>query len=435
MLLDEDTEVSERYIETHTKEIIEALLMVMKSKRIRQSELAELTGWTPSRVNKLIKGVQKVTPEDCRLVARALGGVIRYYPVGNNGSGGFKFHSEMARVGDYVMAALEGRDEAFLKKTMLYELPLAVLSFLQLDATDYIVTASSIEVKGEKKKDSRYGTSVMFKRRSVFEDTTPAEFGIIVSPYCDSVVLGIWLEDGDDEHLSQEIRHEYKRSIEVDENDIKVFNEFAQSNTEWIPMARWEGEIQSQIRYANDGISPEMIESDVMNLFSTYCRLVNSVSGVNLTDVSPLESYHGFPAIDVVRGALQGALHLNDDIKRAVLSKGKRICEIDESHESFPGRDGKKFMEAVPLIPLIPSAIQQYGVQLQTEMNAACLCPMCASRLVNGNPDDIEEMLVALYNRHKPEWKRMKLNISLTQFLLYHQQANWGKWMSGPLIK
>lgn len=427
MLLDEGTEVSERYIETHTKEIIEALLMVMKSKRLRQSDLAELTGWTPSRVNKLIKGVQKVTPEDCRLVARALGGVIRYYPTENSGSGGFKFKSKLSRVGDYVMAALDGKYEASMKNIMIYELPIAVMSFLQLDAADYIITTSTMEIKGAEKPDLRYGISVMFKRRNVFEDATAAEFGIIVSPYHDSVVFGIWLDDGDDEHLQQKIRYDFKRSVGVDENDIKVFNEFAQSNMEWIPLSRWECEIDSLIRYANDGISADSIESDLLNLFSEYCKLVSSVTGLNVTDVSPLESYHGFPAIDIVRGALQGALCLNDDVKQAVLTKRKGVCEIDESHESFPGKDGNKFMEVVPLIPLIPSAMQQYGIQLQTEMNAACLCPMCASRLVNGYPDDIEEMLVALYNRHKPEWKRKKFQISLTQFLLYHQQTSMGK--------
>ena len=66
--------ISDSFVYTSNMENTRVLLGKETEKQgLRGADLAELTGWSPSKTSKLTAGKQKLTAEDTRIWARALG--------------------------------------------------------------------------------------------------------------------------------------------------------------------------------------------------------------------------------------------------------------------------------------------------------------------------------------------------------------------------
>lgn len=111
---------------------------------LRGADLAELTGWSPSKTSKLTAGKQKLTAEDTRIWARALGYTpdpfinedadIRFY----------KLDAYIRKPSDALEAYFDASDDSPEHTAIVnYELPLSILSMLGVKLSDYAIRANA----------------------------------------------------------------------------------------------------------------------------------------------------------------------------------------------------------------------------------------------------------------------------------------------------
>ena len=96
---------------------------------LRNSDLAELTGWSPSKTSKLAAGRQKLTPEDIRTWSRALGYTPDPFINGKVDIRYYKLSEYIRKPSDVLEAyfnALEGMPDC--TAIARYELPLSILT-------------------------------------------------------------------------------------------------------------------------------------------------------------------------------------------------------------------------------------------------------------------------------------------------------------------
>ena len=100
---------------------------------------------------------------------------------------------------------------------------------------------------------------------------------------------------------------------------------------------------------------------------------------------------------------------------RAALEEKNYVCELDSSHITFMGKDGKPYMQAHYLVPL--AYANDFQVSLDVAENVICLCPNCHALLSYADKDIREQRIVQLYYSRKEKLKTVGIEVSLSRLL------------------
>lgn len=404
----------------NNNDIRELLLKEAEKQGLRNADIAQLTGWTPSKTSKLCTGKQKLTVEDIKTWARALGYTpdpfidpsnidIRYY----------NLRAYIRNTSDTLEAYFEhfGDSDPEHSSTIRYELPLSILATLGVTPSDYAVRCTP-SYSGL--PDSGLGiggatTCVRFWHRNVSTpETARPEFGLWLSPENDHFILAVYINRNCADGSLQHMRSQYKDILQVDEEETREFDEMARE-FDWIPRDLKQGEIVSIVGDTNELPGPESMNDTLIGLFKWYCKLVWEMKGIDLLpnhlkkteeeELSPCEQYE----------VLNNTADFDVETKEAVLKRENYKCENNESHTTFTDATGRTYMDVVPLIPFI--AAGRFGKASKSEVNGLCLCPICAKQLKYGSLNDREDMIYKLYRKHQKKLEQKGIDMPLTQVL------------------
>ena len=403
--------VSDKLTYTANMEAVRLFLKKeMEKQSLRSSDLAELTGWSPSKISKLLSGRQKFTDEDVRTWARALGytpdpfvdskGDIRYY----------KLNAYIRKFSDALKVYLDVSDKKPEHKAMAqYELPLSILTALKLKVSDYAVRA-----------DESYfgiiirGTEIRFWQRTVSgDDEIIPEFGIFVSPEKDYFLFAVYIYTEQNEEMP-ELRMHYKEILQVEDKGLEKIKKFAKKE-EWIPDYLKLGEIICYGYSVNDLPGSDELEGILKDIFQKYCALVWEIKEIDLLP----ERYKEPEKVSASQmyDMMTGNASFSAKVREEVLQRAQYKCENDPLHETFMDEHGNPYMEAVPLVPFSTAA--QWGQQsVWSSDNGICLCPNCKAKMKYGTLNDREDMVIKLFRKHQKDLQNSGIKISLTQVLM-----------------
>lgn len=378
---------------------------------LRNSDLAELTGWSPSKTSKLAAGRQKLTPEDIRTWSRALGYTPDPFINGKVDIRYYKLSEYIRKPSDVLEAyfnALEGRPDC--TAIARYELPLSILTMLGVKVSDYAVRANASHYG----IDSFSATYVRFwQRTTVDEDSMTPEFGLWLSPENDYFLFAVYLNRKEEDGAMARLRAAYKDVLQIEDKYTGEFEAFAERNTKWLPRFLRKGEIFSIGADTNMLPQPGDFENRLVELFKKYCALVWEVKGIDLLP----EKYRNREEISTYQqlDILNGYADFSPEVKEAILQRENYLCENDLSHCTFMDARGKQYMEAVPIVPF--AAGMQFGQGIFDAENGVCLCPMCRAQMRYGTATDREDMIFKIFRKHQKEMQDKGIDISLTQVL------------------
>lgn len=383
---------------------------------LRSADLVELTGWFPSKISKLTAGKQKLTAEDTRIWARALGYTpdpfinddidIRYY----------KLSAYVRKPSDALKAYIETSDESPEHTAIAhYELPLAIVSMLGVRPSDYVVraNASYFGIDPYYKKGCRKtATSIRFCQRTTSKEMnmTP-EFGLWISPQNDFFLFAVYLNERNDKCAMSELRATYKAALQIDVKDEEAFKSFAKANKKWLSPVLKRGEIAAVGASVSDLLVSGELENILIQLFKQYCALVWEIKGIDLLPEKHKhrEELPEFQQHDI----LTETADFSVAVKAEILKRENYKCENDPTHQTFIDINGKTYMETAPIIPF------SIGTQLNQTIfkaeNGVCLCPTCRARMRYGVLNDREDMLLKLFRKHQKSLVEKGIDVTLTQ--------------------
>ena len=406
--------------------ILGHLVQVMKSKGQNQRDISEMNGWPFSRTNRLIKGNQQIHARDCRIAARSLGSVIRsVLRVKDDDELNVDISRDVEFFGFLLPKLLSHSEEVSIIAE--YELPVSIINLLGVESTDYIITAKVVNQrkagkgKTELKDD---GIFIMFERRHMSNKDCHVKFGVIVSPDREDIVFGAWVVPNKCDEESDVKRQLYKQKLSIVEVDSIQYEILAKQGKKWLPEEYRRSEIASSVYSKEKILDTKEFIASFSSIYFEFCRLVNEVEGTNIEEVRSFRNM-----IDSVSGVVRfddytfncikelSTFPICETITNDVLDTNNRLCEIDDSHESFTGADNKKYMEVVPLVPIVPKTMSKYGGKLQLLANGVCLCPICYSKLEHGTKDEREDMICELYRKHRDVLRENNFDISLSELL------------------
>lgn len=387
---------------------------------LRNVELAELTGWSTSKVSKATSGKQKLTDDDIRIWARALGYTVSPFLDPDCDMRSFKLMEHVRDVTTCLRAYLESEEGTPEHSAIInYELPLSILGSLDLNPANYAIRTSDIRIRnnpfGEEKIIKEGGYVRIWHRGTVSRDQVYPELYFGISPYDDSFSIVLYLNrNGSDEYHS--LRQTYKDILQKDDEDKEWFDDFAKENEKWLSTWVGKGEISSFSCRPHNGIPDISLMIQVLiKLFKEYYEIVWQMKGMDLMPKHLKECDDSeLPDIDPIR-MLTANTSLDPLAVEKVLKSNHCQCEMDPEHKTFPTENGSQYMEVVPIVPL--TLVSDFGKALLEEMNGACLCPTCWARLLHGKRDDREAMIMDLYTKHKDGLRKAGIKISLSELL------------------
>lgn len=385
---------------------------------LRGSDLAELTGWSPSKTSKLTAGRQKLTAEDVRIWARALGYTPDPFVDSNVDIRYYKLNAYIRKPSDVLGAYFDVMDDKPEHTAIVqYELPLSILAMLGVKASDYAVRANASYFGIDPVSKRGLGNTATYirfwQRTTSSEDSMTPEFGLWLSPENDYFLFAVYLNRRSEDGGMKELRSTYKDALQVEDKYTDEFDKFAEMHREWIPKFLRNGEIISVGSDTNCLPEPGDLENVLIDLFQKYCALVWEVKGIDLLpekykqkeDMSPFQQFN----------ILNGSADFSPEVKEEIIRREKYKCEIDPSHSTFMDALGRPYMEVAPIVPF--SAGIQFGQSIFSAENGVCLCPMCKAKMRYGMVNDREDMIFKLFRKHQKELKEKGIEISLTQVL------------------
>ena len=400
-----DSLVSDEFTYTGNMENARELLGKETEKQgLRGSDLAELTGWSPSKTSKLTIGRQKLTAEDIRVWARALGYTpdpfvdskvdIRYY----------KLSEYVRSAGETVKAYIKTKIGT-PKHTAIarYEVPLAILSTLGVTASDYAVRAKESYmdiVQRLNGGEGHTGTLIRFWQRTTSDNDGPMpEFCFCMSPSQDYILFVVYLNPKEEDGRIAELRRNCKETLKIEKQLTARFDNQADSYKEWLPKILRKGEIASIRLDIKDPLDTNKFEHDLIEIYEKYCDLIWNMKGMNLrSEKSALTDR---------------STDFSAEVKETVLQRENYKCENDSSHKTFRDIEGKTYMEVVPLIPFLSK--KQFGEEVFSADNGVCLCPTCKAKMKYGTLVDREDMIYRLFKKHRKAMNDREIKVTLAQ--------------------
>lgn len=411
--------VSDSFIYTANMDNARELLGKETEKQgLRGSDLSELTGWSPSKTSKITAGRQKLTAEDVRIWARALGYTPDPFVDSNVDIRYYKLNAYIRKPSDVLEAYFNVMDEKPEHTAIAqYELPLSILAMLGVKASDYAVRANASYFGIDPVSKRGLGNTATYirfwQRTTSSEESMTPEFGLWLSPENDYFLFAVYLNRRSEDGGMKELRSVYKDALQVEDKYTDEFDKFAEMHKEWIPKFLRNGEIISVGSDTNCLPEPGDLENVLIDLFQKYCALVWEVKGIDLLpekykqkeDMSPFQQFN----------ILNGSADFSPEVKDEIIRREKYKCEIDPSHSTFMDALGRPYMEVAPIVPF--SAGIQFGQSIFSAENGVCLCPMCKAKMRYGMVNDREDMIFKLFRKHQKELKEKGIEISLTQVL------------------
>lgn len=411
--------VSDGFIYTANMDSARELLGRETEKQgLRGSDLAELTGWSPSKTSKLTAGRQKLTAEDVRIWARALGYTPDPFVDSNVDIRYYKLNAYIRKPSDVLEAYFEVMDEKPEHTAIAqYELPLSILAMLGVKASDYAVRANASYFGIDPTSKRGLGNTATYirfwQRTTSSEDSMTPEFGLWLSPENDYFLFAVYLNRRSEDGGMKVLRSTYKDALQVEDRYTDEFDKFAEMHKEWIPKFLRNGEIISVGSDTNCLPEPGDLENVLIDLFQKYCALVWEVKGIDLLpekykqkeDMSPFQQFN----------ILNGSADFSPEVKEEIIRREKYKCENDPSHNTFMDALGRPYMEVAPIVPF--SAGVQFGQSIFSAENGVCLCPMCKAKMKYGEVNDREDIIFKLFRKHQKELQERGIEISLTQVL------------------
>lgn len=408
-----DIEIDFRYVR-------EKLQRETEKQGLRNNDLAELTGWSASKTSKIVAGKQNITMDDVRMWSRALGYTPDPFIDNRIDFREYELSSFIRPLGKIVDAYWDADDEIIEKAIIQYEFPLAILSALCVNYSDYSVranTSSRMIITGDKHDFGFSPAYIRFWQRTTKEDGVPTpEFGLWISPENEYFFFSVYINNLDDKSNAKALRQKYKNLLQIEEAGTEAFEEFAQRNQEWIPSYVVDGEVFSFGSDTNCFPAPENIANVFVELFKKYCALVWEVKGIDLMPdrLRNREALTVYEQYEI----LNGYADFYPETKDVVKQKANYQCQFSKEHSSFIGEDGRPYMEVAPLIPFTHGS--QYGKAIISEANAVCLCPNCNAELKHGRKINREDMITALHRLKREELSEAGIDMRISQIL----QAN-----------
>lgn len=407
------------YMAENFDAVVDGLKVAASAKGLKQSDIAEMTGFGAPKINKVFKGNQTATADDCRDIARALGCVIRHDPKAKDPLEGYKFVYQTE--GFAVLLHKIQEAESFSEACIIagYEMVVAILNHLGLDAKDYIIEAvnrprGNKKLFGEGSHDD--GLRLMFTHRHVFKDSAPIKFGVMISPKNREVVFGIWFDpDEVSESDSGYYVEECRKAIDSD-SEIEPYIRFAKANERWIPRRFRDSVVDAAVMQDEDLDDDRDLELSLETTFREYCRLIKLQKNIDIADYSMKD----VPSTLDMMFSITDPCSFTPEVRANLINEHDSVCDVDSEHELFEGADGNPYVELIPIIPLVPEAFSKYGKALQSSANSAVLCPMCAAKLRHGSADVKEEIICSIYNKYKKQLKDAHMDVQLLHLLSWY---------------
>lgn len=406
--------------EKERESALERLNKETNAQGLRNVELADLTGWSTSKVSKVASGKQKLTDDDIRIWARALGYTPSAFLEPDFDMRSFKIMDHVRSVVDCISAYLnsdEGTPEH--DAIMNYEIPLSILGTLGLKAADYCIRTHHCQSV----KDPFAGTTRrevgyirMWSRGTVSKDESYPELMIWMSPTDNSFAIILYLNRNDADVVLSNLCQTYKDTLKIDGEDHKRFETFARENKACLSRKIVEGEISAYTHSAGDALPDDNLMLQILvELLSDYYELVWQMKGMDLKPKHFKEQDdEEFTAFEQYR-IMTGNAQFDSLVEEEILRANRCQCEMNPDHKTFTKQNGSQYMEAIPLIPF--GYAGQYGKGIMGVANGLCVCPICRAKLAHGRNEDREEMLMTLYLKHRKALKEANIQVTLSELL------------------
>lgn len=406
-------------IKYSAQEIIDDLFKMYQSQGASFRRIASKLGWPPSKATKLNKHIQKATVEDCRNMALQLGCTIAAQVSNSELRQEHLITNQVKRLSDQMADLKTEPFSPDMDRVMTYEYPPAIINLLGIRAVDYFIQ-SEVKIPSIKGKTENMHAGgeyiVSFRNLNVPEDGIIFYFGFVVDSSRKTILFCIWAESQQNGCLYGSKRRELKERMQVNQDDTSIFEEYVSQNEDWLPELIKFGEIDSLVLNISDFCDENAIESQLINLFKAYSNLVLDCTGADvLTPTLRTEEAIGVLEMEQI---LHGTATFPPNVINAVKRMRGYRCDVDSSHETFVDNDGNPYVEVVPLLPLINQ--MKYGSILKSEVNALCLCPMCASKFENGRKIDREDMLVDFYKKNRDKLHSAGVDVGMRDLLDMH---------------
>ena len=424
------------YVQDNSDSIVDRLQRITEAQGIRNVDLAEMTGWSTSKVSKILQHNQKLSLDDFRTWCMVLGYTpkvfinnedLRQYDINEHTAPLTECITDLVKVtkedqaGDvFDVQGFDFRDESdsgekdnaedILDIISRFEFPLSIISHLNVEPSDYFFHGKVREQAVDAFEDERVVTyEVRVRARNVSPDGDyMPEIRCIIDPVSKIMVWGVFFYNKANGPLSEQKRKHYKDVILTEEKDTKEFQELVDAEIMELSASDKKGEIFSFI-YTIDKLPSEAhLVQDLQTIYAKYGNLVYEVCGVDIQGIRGKTS-----TLDMFN-ALTGASLFSAEIEESVKKTREYKCEIDSNHESFSTDEGHPYMEVVPLVPLVYSSI---GAGIKSEANAVCLCPMRAAKFKHGKKNEREDMVIQLWRKHAKALSHIVDNVSLSSVL------------------
>ena len=401
------------------QELADDLFRMYQSQGASFRRIASKLKWSPSKATKLNKHDQKATVEDCRNMALQLGCTIATQVSNLELRQEYLITNQVKTLSDQMIDLKTEPFSPDKDQVMTYEYPPAIVNLLGIRAVDYFIQ-SQVKIPSVKEKTenmfSGYDYIISFRNLNVPDDDVIFYFGFVIDPSRKTILFCVWAESQQNGCLYGSKRRELKERMQSNQDETNIFEEYASQNESWLPEIIKFGEIGSLILDIADITDENAIESHLINLFKAYSNLVLDYTGADvLTPTLRTEAAIGALEMDQL---LHGTATFPPNVINAVKRMRGYRCDVDGSHETFLDNDGNPYVEIVPLLPLINQ--MQYGGVLKSEVNALCLCPMCASKFENARKIDREDMLTDFYKKNRDKLHSAGVEVSMRDILDMH---------------
>lgn len=406
----------EMYMDDHKRKVVvSSLIQEMSGRGIKNVDLSELTGWSTSKISKLLSGKQAFTDDDLRVWARALGYTLDPFLDHGVDLRGYDIRKYVRSPMDCIDRFCEADEEDPEYEAILnIELPLAILGVLGVRISDYAVRTHVSSGYGNKEEDECSWIK-FWNRNTKDSDLSLPIVSLWIDGHRDGFALIVYL-DGNLNNLAEEVA-EVRATMTGMHNDIDFLRK-EDANHHWLP-AHIVDRAVSFDYWGKDFPQPDedFFEESLGEVFKDYCDIVWELRHI---DLIPGVAIFSEPNTSIQMSLWKSLVTSSRDAFKKetvakVLSEHDYKCEIDPDHKTFLTAAGHQYVEAVPLIKLDDGLYLGKGIF--EAANILCLCPICAAKLEHGLDEEREGMFIGLHRSHKKALEEVGVKISLGQLL------------------
>ncbi len=393
---------------------IEQVNRLISVSPFKQNELSARLDWTPAKLSKTRNHKQKMTPLDCRNICGILGCVVEEDRIRNE----LQITKETRDTGELIRVAIEYHRDSF---EMAYEYLTNRISsafFVKSGFSPKQYRAKRMGLRHRKRGDSELLKGLIRLSLTETDDVlneTNIEFGLMFVPEMNLIFIGIWSENANEKVVSQ-----FKSGISS--RDLDKYHRFFDEISDEIPncLKNYENTVVDLKMFSLDEAyeNYQKVTDTFREMFekTEYIKRMSSLGdSIDRADKISQE----------MSNMIDNTLSISDSVDHE--TRGKAIdrnkgffCDVDSGHMLFNGMDGKKYLDYLWIVPRSAENKKEYGEILNSELNVTMLCPFCHSKLLFGDTEAKEEVVLALYSKHKDAMEKEGLHLSIGKLLKWH---------------